>query len=485
MNRPSGSDFVTEPSRQVPVLRDVDVAIAGSGLCSTFAAIAAGRCGAKTLVIERYGSLGGNIGPGMILGGGLHNEAEGTLPGGLAGISKEFMARLDAMRSRGTGCYPEESSLCAYLAREMMTEAGVEVLLSACVSEPIMGATAVRGLFVETISGRVAVTAKVTIDGTGTASVARRAGAPLTSYLAYSEADKNYIRSRYLDPEFPTLWNDNMVHILMSGVDLETFRAHWDRPGDAPEEDRKWGEKSGEAEGYPGWLLPALHKAWEDDTFRTWCDLEPGVQSSAGRKFRDMGNGVVAGTVSAVGAIDAGDAEQVSRIEDKMRRRAFQLAHFYIKNVPGFEKASPLFSQPYFHWRGGPHIEGDHTLTPKECFEGAKFDDALYRNIHEHLHGGEASGFDVPLSITLPQGIDGLLVCGRGAAYQRRGHDPTGMRARPSMMVFGQGVGTAAAVAALDAVAPRDVDMRKVQGRLVQDGIVLGDASRLAELGLA
>ena len=58
------------------------------------------------------------------------------------------------------------------------------------------------------------------------------------------------------------------------------------------------------------------------------------------------------------------------------------------------------------------------------------------------------------------------------------------MRARPSMMVFGQCVGTAAAIAALDGVATRDLDIRKAQKRLLEDGIFLGEEERLRELGL-
>jgi hypothetical protein len=102
------SDFVTETAKQRPVFYDVDVAIAGSGLCSTFAAIAAGRCGAKTLVIERFGTLGGNIGPGMMVMGSLYYEADVSLPGGLAGIAKEFVQRLQKLRARGE---PGESNI--------------------------------------------------------------------------------------------------------------------------------------------------------------------------------------------------------------------------------------------------------------------------------------------------------------------------------------------------------------------------------------
>jgi hypothetical protein len=160
-------------------------------------------------------------------------------------------------------------------------------------------------------------------------------------------------------------------------------------------------------------------------------------------------------------------------LEFQLRSRAFRIVAFLRQHVRGFERAYLLSCAP-LSFRGGPHIEGDRTLTVEDMFEGRKAPDALYRNIHERLHGGEASGYDVSLSCALPTGIEGLLVCGRGAAYQRRGHDPSGMRARPAMMVFGQAIGTAAAVAALDGVTPRQVNVRKVREALRKSGLAIG-----------
>lgn len=324
MPQNESSDFVTEPARQRPVLHDVDVAVAGSGLCGTFAAIAAGRCGARTLVIDRFGALGGNIGPGMIVNGSLDGEAEVTLPGGLSGIPREFMDRLEALR-----------------------------------------------------------------------------------------------------------------------------------------------------------------QGWTSGEFRPTDMVEPNVSLSTGRAFHRYGDGVVGLHITCRGAIDAGDPVQISRLEGRMREQAMKAVLFYRHYVPGFRRAYLLTCSAFLGMRGGSHIDGEHTLTPDEAFAGRKCADVLFRNTHEREHGGDPSGFDVPYGIVLPKEIDGLLVCGRGAAYLRRGHDPTGMRARPSMMVFGQAVGTAAAVAALDDLLPKEVDMQKVQRRLVADGIHLGDETRLRELELA
>jgi len=210
----------------------------------------------------------------------------------------------------------------------------------------------------------------------------------------------------------------------------------------------------------------------------------PNVRYSTTREFQLDANGLVPMVVVCVGAMDASDPKQISRLEAFTRTQIIKAVAFYRRHAPGWEKAYLLMTAPFLGMRGGPHIEGDHTLTPEEAFAGRKCADVLYRNTHEKDHGGQPSGFDVPYGITLPKGIEGMLVCGRGAAYLRRGHDPSGMRARPCMMVFGQAVGTAAAIAALDGVTPRRVDIKKVQRKLLADGIFLGEEARLAELKL-
>jgi len=484
MSEASVSSVVPEAAKDRPVLHDVDVVVAGSGLSGTFAAIAAGRGGARTLVVERFGSLGGNIGPAMVVNGSLDGEADITLPGGLSGIAAEFMERLRALRIGPERRYPEEASIASYLAHQMMTEAGVQLLLSAWAGDPILEGNAVQGIFVECKAGRVAVKAKVTVDGTGDADIAARAGASIVPYLEPDEAHADYIRPPYLNKAYPRHYNDTQLLCLIADVDLARFEAFCEEDAELTEEETQWAQEAGAIDMYPKGLIPSLRKARLSAEFVPIQELEPGVRMSTSRRFLNYGDGVVGLHITCVGAIDASDPRQISKLEAATREQAFKAVRFYRENAPGFERAYLLACAPFLGMRGGPHIEGDHTLTLEECFAGRKCDDVLFRNAHERDHGGDASGFDVPYGITLPKGIEGLLVCGRGAAYLRRGHDPTGMRARPSMMVFGQAVGTAAAIAALDGVTPRNVDIKKVQRKLVADGIFLGDDARLGELRL-
>lgn len=201
--------YVNEPAKEVPVVYDVDVVVAGGGIAGTIASITAARYGAKTVVIDRFGRFGGNMGPGMFAGGSLHFalQDDNALVNrkGLGGIADEFLRRvifsrlnadqitmeqreqlaqthwnLPGLRVGGGGLgYAVESQTVSYVAFQMMKEAGVEMLLSAYVCDPIMEGNRVRGVFVETKSGRLAVKAKIVIDATGEGDLAYRSGAPV------------------------------------------------------------------------------------------------------------------------------------------------------------------------------------------------------------------------------------------------------------------------------------------------------------------
>jgi len=116
MPSPDHHDFVDEAGQKVPVAYDVDVAVAGCGVAGSMAAIAAGRQGAKTLVVDRFGQLGGNLGPGGWPGGDLHlalnldstTDQEALLSRmGMGGVAEEFHRRVIFARP-GADRLPDE-----------------------------------------------------------------------------------------------------------------------------------------------------------------------------------------------------------------------------------------------------------------------------------------------------------------------------------------------------------------------------------------
>ena len=160
--------WVDEPAKRVPVLHEADVVVAGGSVSGVFAAIAAARSGARTVLVERMGSVGGNMGPGMIVGGSMgsgrphpktHHHA-GVYPG-FMGIPKEFIERYASL---GAGCIPpfvegtgpearrnrcyylRDANIASYTAMKMLEESGATVMLSAFTGDPIMSGNTVEGL---------------------------------------------------------------------------------------------------------------------------------------------------------------------------------------------------------------------------------------------------------------------------------------------------------------------------------------------------
>lgn len=475
-------EYLVEPQKRVPLIFDVDVAIAGAGITGLFAAIASGRNGAQTVLIDRFGSLGGNIGPAMITGGGLHNEADYTLPGGLSGVPKEFIERLETMLGDLPRNNASISNTASYLALKMAQEANVNLVLSAYAADPIVQNGKVCGMFVETKSGRVAVKAKVTVDATGDANLAARAGAPIIRHTRAKLSFAPIIRPPHLDPKFAFL-NDTSLFFLIADVDKERYNEFLNRELTLSKDEQRWAEEHG-VSGFPKPWIPALRAAEESGEFEAVRLIAPNVLILTRAGILDYGSGIGAAGITVRGEFNTDDWSDITMLESELRAHIFEFARFLNNHIPGFEKAYLLFMAPFLGARGGPCIEGEHTLTPEESIRGERFDDVIYVNIHEGEHGGAKEGFDVPYRILLPKGLDGLLVTGRGAAYLRRGHDPSGMRARPSMMTLGQATGVAAALAAKSGVTPKKIDIKTLQKILVRQGLYLGDEARLKELGI-
>ena len=171
--------MITEPARQIPVVREVDVVVAGGGPAGIAAATAAARNGAKTLLVERYGYLGGMMTGSWVtwfLGFGDGQKQV------VRGLPDEFVRRLGEMGAlvnarNKSGDVNSDAEAIKCLSIVMLEEAGVEMLLHSLVAATIVENNAVKGIVVENKSGRQAILAKVVIDATADGDVAHFAGA--------------------------------------------------------------------------------------------------------------------------------------------------------------------------------------------------------------------------------------------------------------------------------------------------------------------
>ncbi len=486
--------YVTEPEKQVPIVHDVDVLVAGAGVSGVFAAIAAARNGARTAIVDRFGNVGGNIGPGVIAGGGMlsgrsHPDAgyNNSVYPELYGIGREFIDRYAALGGGslppympGPPSYVHNASVATYVAQTMLEESGVKTLLSTQVADPILDGARVRGLFVENKSGRRAVTANVVVDATGEADVARRAGGPiLYPKTAYHE----------IDGHAP---NGMGLHYCVGGVDWERYDAAL-KGTVVPDEDVAWAtETLGEqhAQAYRSYL-PFMRQAHDGgdlalNGFVRLGDARVPVFVLGVRKSGTPGAIHGRARPEHVEEIDAGNGLHISALEAGLRTHLFEMIRFWQKYMPGFEKSCILNVAPFLGARGGPCIEGEYTLTMDDCMVGRRFDDVMYiygeaRAISRTCKQGDCRWVDVPYRVMVPKEIDGLLATGRCASCI----PDTLLRNRMAVKVMGEACGIAAAMAAMTGVAPRDLDVRELQEALLGAGFHLGNRARLRDLRLA
>lgn len=483
-------NHLIEPQKQIPILYDVDVAIAGAGVAGTFAAIAAARNGAETVLVDRFGSVGGNIGPGMIVNGGMisgqaHEKVgnECTVYPRLYGIGREFIDRYTAM---GGGTMPGtrynyagDACIASYVAHQMLEESGVRLLLSAYVADPVLDGPCVRGLFVENKSGRQAIMARVVIDATGDADVARRSPTPvLYPKDVYAEVDGHA----------PTGMGS---YCLVGGVDWARYEAY--TAGlEIGEDDLAWAKETlGEYATNQQWpILPFLRAASEKGEYElcSHVDLDGNpVRITCGRFTPTAAAGVVEGRINVqrTEVLDTGNGRHISALEVGVHARAFETARFWKQYVPGFEDSCLLCVAPFLGARGGPSIDGEYVLTMDDCRAGRRFDDVMYlygefRALRYTCEQGEPKWADVPYRVMLPKQVDGLMVAGRCAS----GIPDTLLRNRMTAKVMGEACGIAAAMSVEQGIAPKRLDVKALQRTLLDAGFYLGDEARLAELGV-
>jgi len=458
---------ITEPPREVPVVAEAEVVVCGGGPGGLPTAIAAARHGAEVLLIERYGFLGGLATAGLIAPMLGHTASRSTQHI-VEGLLKETTERMHAL-----GGAPSWEEACQewgirfnaeafkYVADEMVQEAGVDLLLHTLVTDAIVEDGQIRGLIIESKSGRQAVVGKVVIDATGDADVAFRAGVPTT-------------QGREFDGQVQSM--GSFVHI--GGVpDLseEERRAAMERVRQAMER--------GELHFYnPNFA--AVNTVHRDH-------FSPNMTRAGG---------------------DPTSARDLTRAELKVRRDVWRLMTFLQQEVPGFENCYVRATSPQVGPRESRQVMGEYVLTGEDVREGRKFNDAIARgswwiDIHcplgqtypvhlcviecprqeqcpfwlaEHgrsmLHRDELyppddDWYDIPYRCLVPKDMDNLLVSGRciSATHQAM----AGARVMGTCMAIGQAAGTAAALAVRDGIRPREVDVEELRRVLRSDGALV------------
>ena len=457
-----GNVETIEERKSTPVKLECDVLVAGGGTAGILAALAAARNGAKTVLVERYGHLGGT----MINGAGpLHSffNLWKAFPGVakkqvVRGIAQEIVDRM--VEAGGSLGHVEMKQGFEYdsvatiidrevfktLAFDMFKEAGVNLLLHTFMVDVVKEANSLKGIIIESKSGREAILAKTTIDTTGDADVAFRAGV------------KCHIMKRSAAMPFGMANVDlKRAVAFFREKDMLTALAHGDKGSERDDIVRI---------GFDIRKLDAFNEIIEKIAY--W-----GGPLTMSCHENDLGFINVTNT-RPINAVDVGD---ITRAEIELREQVMGMAELMKKHIPGFEKAYLSWTPTQFGARRSRIVDCEYDLTLGDIVEGRRFDDevALYgfHDMAPEIMIKEGKAYGIPYRALLPRGVDNLLVAGRLITTAHKAHQST--RNTVSCMAQGQAVGTAASLCSRMNVTPRALDIKILRETLVKAGVYLGD----------
>ena len=440
---------LTEPARQTPVHGDYEVVVLGGGPAGIAAAVAAARSGRKTLLLERYGFLGGmGTAAGVTNFCGLHANVHGDIRQVVHGVADDLLARIDALGGLNaphalfgkTVAQAYDTAAYKIAADDLMLAAGVEILFHALAAGVVMdGERRVTALLVETKSGRRAVLGRTFIDASGDGDLAAWAGAP------YDLGDGHG----------NMLYPSTMFRI--NGVDPQRAGKAWEVIPNL----------MAQAEAAGRYRFPRKGAIVRPQ--KSGIEWRVNLTQLANRE----GN-----------AMDGTDAQELSEAEILGRRQIAGVAGF-LREVPGFENSYISDIAPQVGIRETRRVRGLYQLTEADVLDCASFDDTIGVNgwpLELHLKGDvefrwpkipESRGFNhLPYRMTVTPALDNVWVAGRCASMSHEAQSAA--RVTGACFVMGEAAGVAAHLALQDGTSAAGVDVQALQSRLDQNGAYLG-----------
>jgi hypothetical protein len=438
---PGGS--VEEPARATPIYGNCDVLVIGGGPAGTAAAVAAGRLGADTVLVERYNHLGGLSTGGLVSWIDRMTDWDGNLI--VAGVGAELVDRCgpDATLGPSPDIWGSKHSVeAAYwrvrtaalretvhwsptvdpevlklVTNDIVREANVHTLLHSWVVATVVRDGAVAGVIFESKQGRFALMAPVVIDCTGDGDVFALAGAGfdddfdgesaharLTTAFRFGNVDMR----RYLDFRMlrQTEFNDVMQRAAADGIKLLAHPTPYD--------------------SVALFLTPKM---------------------------------------AGYSALNVADLTEVEFVSRDVARSGLA---FFRDNVPGFERAWILDTASQVGTRHARRLTGATRITIDHWRDDGSYADSI--GLCPAMTP-QYPTLQIPYSSLVPVSINGLLAAGRNLSADTSSH--AALREIPECWVMGEAAGVAATHALDAGVDVRDVDIAALQSQLERQGAVV------------
>ncbi len=438
---------------------DYDVIVCGGGTAGSVAAIAAARRGARTLIIEQFGFLGGSQTAALVVPMMSFTTGGQQL---VTGMNQEIMDRCNALPGDNEGMF-FNFELLKYVLEDMAVDAGCDLLYHTFVSDTRVTDGALTGVEIVNKTGKRNVQARQFIDGTGDADVAALAGVPCES--GRPEDGLNQSAS---------------LRFVMGGVDLKVLADFLSANGCPCPSPVRFG--AGFAKGGVGNspMERMAERAEEDGVFSAEEGGYIQFFTVPGRP------GELAFNCPRVTHINGAKAEDLTRVQMQGRRVIPKIMEFCRRYLAGFDSAYLAYTAPMVGIRESRRIVGEYTLSADDFRAARKFEDGIAKScypidIHnpsgvgvslERLPDGEYH--EIPYRCLVPQKVDNLLVAGRCISTTFEAQ--AAIRIEATCRAMGEAAGVAAALCVSEGCSPRRLDTDLVLEALKQNGANVHDS---------
>ena len=442
-----------------------DVVVIGGGPSGAIAAIAAARRGAKTLLVEQHGYLGGMLttagtGPQMTYHAGKTQVVKG--------IPDEIVQRLvelgfspghmeDAV-GYASSITPFDAEGLKLVLETVAEEAGVILLYHTVYTGCNVRDGKIGSVQLFSKNGSFSVKARVFIDASADADLATHAGVS----SVYGREQDNLAQPMTMNFKVEGVDRDQVITYIQTHRDDMFAPTPFDSLRDLP--------RCAISGAY------SLVKLAKDNGD---FDIERDVVLC----FETNIKGQFIVNISRIIRHSALDPFDLTQAEIKGRKQAFQIAAFLKKYFPGFENSYIISTGPNIGIRESRKINGVYKLTAEDLLANRMFPDAIAMGgypIDIHSPVGEemthrflqpGSWYSIPYRCTITNEITNLLVTGRCLSATHEAC--AAIRVTPIVMGISQGVGTAAALAAQMDVAVQKIDLQVLRSQLIEDGAFL------------
>jgi len=433
-------NYFIEPSKKIPINAEIDVIVIGAGPAGFSAAVTASRQGASTLLIDQAGDVGGVATTGMMshwtgdTKGGFYEE--------ILDRSSDFNSSSEPLEINRQYRQVINTERLKTVMLEMLMESGVKLQLYTFASEAIVENNCIKGVIVESKSGREAIFGKIVIDASGDGDIAAKAGAA-------------YNVGREIDGKMQPV----TIMFKVAGVDFKTAVF----PGSF-EDNIKIPKGMIQTLGHENIPQPAGHVLL----------------------YRSTQTGIVTCNMTNCIEIDGTKAEDLTRATYECRSQMHIIVKFLRDFVPGYEKCYLITSASIIGVRETRHFIGEYTITKEDILEAKVFEDWVVANAHFNFdvhnisgsgldktgaqkHFNQPNGYTIPYGCFIPKTVDNLFFAGRNISGTHLAH--SNYRVMPICVNMGQAIGIAAALCVKENVSPRKLEVKKLQQILKMQGV--------------